>query len=110
LRNTGLCNGLHCSYSTTGFPFPPVCCRVLDFHMPQPDALGLSKRCRIRSADLITRHRLSLYRKMMRTIPSRQLIDEKMLSVWSNANIQASTNIQGLEAFLPKALQATMYM
>jgi hypothetical protein len=46
----------------------------------------------------------------MRTIPSRQLIDEKMLSVWSNAYVQASTNIQGLEAFLLKALQTTIYM
>jgi hypothetical protein len=61
--------------------------------MPQPDASGLGKPFRIRSADLITRHRLSLYRKMMRTIPSRQLVHEELLSIWSNAYVQASTNI-----------------
>jgi hypothetical protein len=78
--------------------------------MPQPDASGFSKSLRIRSADLITRHRLSRYRKMMRTIPSCQLVHKELLSIWSNAYVQASTNIQGLEAFLAKALQATIYM
>jgi hypothetical protein len=47
---------------------------------------------------------------MMRTIPSCQLVHEELLSIWSNAYVQASTNIQGLEAFLLKALQTIIYM